>query len=898
MSVLSDLRFRLRALFQRRAMEQELDDELRFHFEKEVEKHRAAGLAEDEARRQVRLAFGGQSQVAEDCREARGIGLLNSVLRDMRYALRQMRKSPGFAATVIGTLALGIGAAAAMFTVVDHVLLQPTSYRHPTRLIALHESDGTRNWDVPWPDLRQWIEQSHSFQQIAFSTGFSGRNYLESDHAGIEINGAAVSANLFDTLGVKPQLGRGFVPEPPSFASRNAGLIVLSDVVWKEAFDGDPHILGQTVRINNTPYTVAGIMPAGFQYPAVTTVGPRAWVWVGFQLGPQDNGRDWKSDRFQVIARLRPGVSRAQAQTEMATIQRRIAAALTDLEERKEASLIRMQRYDSTLVNTDLRKALLALLAASGILWLIAAMNVTNLLLARSTARQREIAMRGALGAGRARIVQQMLVEGLIFSLSAAVLGAGLGLISVRLLGHELSERLPLPVPAAPDGSVLLALLGLTIFTALLSSTWPAWTAARSPIERALRQGGMQAGMGRRHHRIRGSLVSVEIALSLTLLVACGLLLRTLYSLRHVPLGYRTDHIVVAHLGIPSFRFAHRDMTQQLYVPLLQRAQHLPGVQAAALISAVPLGATFTIHFEMQLNSNTRIVSVMKAVTPDVQRVFGFKMAAGRFFNDQDTSNSQPVVVVNEAFARLYSPDKNNPNEIIGAKLLKMRNTPTVIVGILDDARQGTAVGQPSQPEADIDIRQLTPEVAFYHALEGIAMDLALRTSQPAVVMIPNLRQILHAASPELASANIATMDEIVEDSWASQRLAGHLLEIFGGSALLLCVAGLYGLLAYVVNQRTREIGVRVALGAPRNNVLWLVLRQAAAMLAVGVVVGVGLALDSGRLAQGFLYGVKPHDAWTLAGAAALLFVCGMLAAYLPARRAAGVDPMEALRSE
>lgn len=877
----------------------ELDAELDTHRRMAIADRIARGESPAEAEAAVNRELGNLPLAKDVARSTWGWLRLEGFVQDFRYAMRQIRRAPGFAVTVIGTLALGIAAAAAMFTVVDHILLQPTSYRDAARLVALHETDGSsREWNVPWPDLRRWIDQSHCFQQIAFVNVLGGRNYLEGAQSAMEVNGEQVSANLFDTLGVKPQLGRGFVPESPSFASRNAGLIVLSDVVWKEAFGRDPHILGETVRINNTPYTVAGVMPPGFQYPAVTTVGPHAWVWIGYQLGAQDSGRDWKSDRLQVIARLRPGVRQIQAETEMATIQKRIAAALSDPEERRESSQIRMQRYDSTLVDADLRKALVALFAASGILWLIAAVNVANLLLARGTARQREIAMRGALGAGRSRIVQQMFVEGMVFSLSACLLGAGLAITSVRLLGHELSQRLPLPVPATPDASILLALLGLAMLSALLSSAWPAWSAACAPIEPALRQGGLQTGVGRRHHRIRGGLVSVEVALSLTLLVACGLLLRTLYSLRHVPLGYRTDHIVVAHLDIPSFRFAHRDMAQQLYVPLLDRVQHLPGVQAAGLISVVPLANTFTIHFEMQLNSNQRIVSSMKAVTPDAQRVFGFKMAAGRFFNEQDTANSQPVVVVNEAFARLYSPDKNNPNEIIGAKLLKMRNAPTIIVGILDDARQGTAVAQPSQPEADIDIRQLTPDVAFYNALEGIAMDLALRTSRPAPDMIPSLRQILRQASPELAAANITTMDQIVEDSWASQRLAAHLLEIFGAAALLLSVAGLYGLLAFVVTQRTREMGVRIALGATRGHLLWLILRQAGLLLLMGVVAGSALALASGRLLRGFLYGVQAQDGWTLALAALALFLSEILAAYLPARRAASVDPMEALRAE
>jgi predicted permease len=455
---------------------------------------------------------------------------------------------------------------------------------------------------------------------------------------------------------------------------------------------------------------------------------------------------------------------------------------------------------------------------------------------------------------------------------------------------------LPVPAPATPDTWILLALLGLTIVSALMSTAWPALIAVRAPIEPALKQGGLQSGTARSHHRTRGALVSIEIALSLTLLVACGLLLRTIYSLRHVPLGYRTDHIIVATLDVPSFRFAGRSLDDVLYEPLLQRAQHLPGVESAGLMSEVPLGHTFHIMLTMLMNGND-IAATLKPVTPDIQKVFGFKMLAGRFFNAQDNANSQPVVLVNQAFARLYAPNKHDLNSILGLKLLNLRpNAPTQIVGVLEDTHQ-SAVAEPSEPEVEVCLCQITPESGFYQPFT-IAMDLAVRTQRPVSSMIPEIHAVLGQSTPELAHAPIATMDQIVEDSYGSQRLAAHLLEIFGFSAVILCVAGLYGLLAYVVTQRTREMGVRIALGAPRGNLLWMIMRQAGVMLLIGVAVGSGLALASDRLLRGFLYGVNAHDGWTLALAAILLFSCGMLAAYLPARRAARVDPMQALRAE
>ncbi len=878
----------------------ELDAELDAHLRMAIADRVARGESEADARAAAQRELGNIALSKDVTRATWGWLFLERLGQDVRYAFRQMRRSPGFAATVIGTLALGIGAAAAMFTVVDHVILQPVHYRDARRLVLLDESDGKspNGWGVPWLDLQEWMQQSHSFQQIAFSSGLSlggGRNYLEGPSSSFEINGNAVSSNLFATLGVQPELGRAFTPETPRYgATQNAGLVVLSDAVWRQAYGADKSILGRTVKINASSFTIIGVMPPGFNYPA--TGSRSAQVWTALQLDDHDKGRGWESERYAVIARLRPGVTLAAASAEMQTIQKRVVTAYTDPEEKQNYGQVSIQNYGDSLVDADLRKALLALLAAAGVLWLIAAVNVTNLLLARSTARQREIAMRGALGASRWRVVQQMLVEGLVLSGIAAALGAAIAFTSVKLLAHELTQQLPLRIPAAPNAWILAALLALTITSAVMSTAWPALMSVRAPIEPALRSGGMQAGTGRRHHRMRGALVSIEIAMSLTLLVACGLLLRTINSLRHVPLGYRTDHIVVAHLNIPRFRFTGQNMLQVLYQPILERAQHLPGVQTAGLISEVPLANSFNIQLTLRMNGDD-IAAGLKTVSPTLQQIFGFRMLAGRFFSNDDSPTSQPVVVVNPAFAHLYAPNKHDPNSILGTKVWSLqKDQPLHVVGVIDNFHQ-KSIAEASQPEVEVCLCQITPTASIYQ-VSTMAMDLAIRTERSTSQVIPEIRDILRQSSPELAGADITTMDQIVEDSYGSQRLAAHLLEIFGLSALLLCVAGLYGLLAYVVTQRTREMGVRIALGAGRGNLLWLVLRQAGVMLLIGVAAGSGLAYASARLINGFLYGVKAHDGWTLAAAAILLFSSGMLAAYLPARRASRVNPMEALRAE
>ena len=870
---------------------------MREHLAERVDDLVREGVPREEAEYRARREFGNVTQIEEQGREVWQWPRVESLWADVKYALRQMKRSPGFAATAIGTLALGIGAAAAMFTVVDHVLLQPLPYRDPGRLVTMdeHGSDPRFRNSTPWVDLTQWRAASRSFEDIAFSEGMRGRAYIQGNSDSLQVAGQEVSENLFALLGVKPAIGPGFVAEEPKMgAAKNHGSIVLSHSVWESAFAENRNIVGRVVRVNDEPYTVVGVMPAGFAYPLGGA--PFGQVWTAIELGTKDQGRDNDAEYYDVIARLRPGVKVSAAQAEMTTIQKQVATGYKDAEARADHTLVDVTQYGSSLVEEDVKKALLALLAAAGVLWLIASVNVTNLLLARATARQREVAMRGALGASRTRLLQQMLVEGLLLSGCAAVLGIGLALLAVKVTGSVAPIHLNVDFSTAVDWRILAGLCGLTVLTAVVASAWPALMAAWAPIEPALKQGGQQTGAGRRHNRLRSGLVAVEVAMSLTLLVACGLLLRTIYTLRHVPLGYRTDHIIVANLAIPSYRFTDKSVETGLYQPLLQRAQQLHGVDAAGMISEVPLGQTFNIMFSMRMNGG-EVTAGLKTASPDIQKIFGMKMLAGRFFTKEDTPTSQGVVVVNPAFAREYAPNKHDWNSLLGLTVWNLRKgMPGKIVGVLEDERQ-TAVAKPSQPEIEVCLCQITPASGIYQP-STIAMDLAVRTERPTAEMIPELRDLLKQASPELANSKFETMDQIVEDSFGSQRLAAHLLEVFGGSALLLCVAGLYGLLAYVVSQRTRELGLRIALGAQRGNLLWLVLRQASGMLLAGVAVGLVLAWVAGRLVRGFLYGVQAHDAWTLAGAAVVLFASGMVAAYVPAQRAAEVNPMEALRAE
>jgi predicted permease len=393
--------------------------------------------------------------------------------------------------------------------------------------------------------------------------------------------------------------------------------------------------------------------------------------------------------------------------------------------------------------------------------------------------------------------------------------------------------------------------------------------------------------------------------MSVVLLVGCGLLLRTILAMRQVSLGYRTDHIIVADIVIPAYKYEGKNMTTDLYQPLVERIERMPQVEAAALTTAVPLGKRFPILFEFAADEKDPdsmrledLVAQFRAVGPGLQRVFGFRMLRGRFFNESDSATSEPVVVVNRAFVKAYFGDNRDPGYAVGQELLSYgKDKLAHIIGVIDDERQSSVLEQ-SKPEIEVCIPQITPESTFYGTAEGLAMNIALRTARRPSEIIPELRNVFRSASPELASSTFTTMDQVLEDSYGDRSLASHLLQFFGASALFLCVGGLYGLLAYLVTQRTRELGVRLALGAQRRQMIWLILRHATLILLLGSIIGLAISFIGARVVANLLYGVNAHDAWTIMAATLLLVVAGMSAAYVPARRAANVNPMEALRSE
>jgi predicted permease len=897
------MRFSFRLFTRRQA---EIDEEIQAHLRMDTEARRDPGESAEQARASAIREFGNVALIKDVTRETWGWIWLERFGQDLRYALRQLKRSPIFTLSVVATLSIGLGATAAMFTVIDHVLLRPLPYRDSAQLVEIKESGkkGVAGCCPPFLDIRQWRERSHSLKEVAFYGANKHTSFLDGKTGSLRVNSPQISTNLFNTLGVRPAIGRSFEGQSDGAAlAGEAHTLILSDMVWRAAYGGDTNILGKTVKLNGESYVVIGVMPRGFTFPFG---GADLLVWTPIVIGENDTIRTRNvTPNYWAIARLEPNISIDSAESELRVIQSDVVKAYTDPYDRERISSIKLQRYDDSLVGSDTRKSLLALFGASGVLWLIACVNGASLMLARSTSRQREIAVRGALGASRWRIVQQLAVEGLLLSGLSSMVGLGLSMLLLALFEHGLTTQFHVHEKMTTNTSVLGLLVGLTVISALVCSVWPAMVAARAAIEPALRQGGMQNSSGLAQYRSRSLLIVMQIAMSLLLLVGCGLLLRTIYALRHVPLGFRTDHIIVANMTIPAYKFSGADMTAELYQPLVDRVKHMPGVQSASLMTEVPLGKTFDMEFTFEPEGNSaaevrrRDMTVQfRAVGPEMQLVFGFRMLKGRFFNTGDTPSSLPVVVVNRAFVKSYFGGDEAPEKILGESLFSYgKNKRAVVVGVLDDERQ-VSIAQQSQPEIEVCIPQITPDSGFYKSAEGLAMDLAIRTEQNPSAMIPELRELMRSASPELADSTFTTMDQVVEDSYGNQQLAAKLLIAFGGAALLLCLTGIYGLLAYLVTHRTKELGVRIALGAKRGDVMWLVLRQASWMLLAGVSLGLILAYTSSVLLKTFLYDIAPHDPWTMGAASLLLLAGGLVASYLPAKRAAEVDPIQALRSE
>ena len=821
---------------------------------------------------------------------------METLLQNLRYAFRTLRNSPGFAAVAILTLALGIGANTAIFSVVNAVLLQPLSYPNPDRLVELELTSPQGNGDVTSiPKFNVWREQTDVFDAVAaYDFSGPGINLTGGDRPEL-IKGIHVSADYFRVFGAPVALGRTFTTEE----DRPGGpaVVVISNGLWRNRFGGDPGVLNRTIDLGQEPYTIIGVLGPAY------TGDPKSDIWM--PLKPDPNSVD-QGHYLRATARLKPGVTLAQAQAAMKHAAEEFKRKFPGSPVMGPgASFTAVPLRDSVI--GDVRFGLLLLFGAVGFVLLIACANVANLLMARATIRRREIAIRSALGAGRARLMWQLLTESLLLSLAGGVLGLGLGYVGVRALLAINPSDIPRVgeqgAGVALDWRVLLFTLLASILTGILFGLVPALSTSRSDINSTLRESGARSGTGLRHNKARAVLVITEMALALVLLVGAALLIRTFGALRGVNPGFDARNVLLMEMSLNGGRFEKAAGVDQLEREGRRRIESLPGVTAAAITCCVPLeggfGLPFTIEGRPLTNGPYHGGATWLTMSPHYFDVFRIPLVSGRVFTDQDNGAAERVVIINQALAREYWPK----GDALGARISigkgvgpEFDEPPRQIIGIVADVCEG-ALSRPPDQIMYVPFAQVNDGVI---ALNNriIPVTWTVRTKLQPFSLSADVQRELREASGGLPVAHIRSMQQVVGESTARNDFYMTLLTIFAGVALLLAAIGVYGLMAYSVQQRTQEIGVRMALGASPQQVRRMVVTQGMQLALVGVVIGVGSALGLTRLMSSLLYGVKPWDPITILLVAVLLSGVTLLATYLPARRASRVDPMVALRYE
>jgi len=805
-------------------------------------------------------------------------------LQDVKYGLRMLLKSPGFTTAAVLALALGVGVNTAIFSIVNGILLRPLPYHESSRLLSLAEinpSEGPESFPVSAPNFVDWKRQSQVFENMAaYRSGSSaGFNLTGIGTEPERIQGVAVSANLFSTLGINPLHGRAFQPEEDREGS--AKVVILSDSLWQRRFGSDPNILGKTLTMNGKSHQVVGVMPPAFEFPVQTS---KVELWVPLVLSQEDLGESMRGlHKLSVVARLKQGVTQGQAEAEMVTIASRLQQQYPESNANKTARVVPLLNE----VVGNIRPALFILLGAVGCVLLIACANVANLLLARASARKKEVAIRTALGASRLCIIRQLLTE----SVMLALLGGALGLLLARLGTGFLIAVSPDSIPRLREVGMDMRVLGFTILISLITGVVfglaPALQSSKTDLNEALKEGGGKASAGVQRNRIRSVLVISEVAIALLLLISAGLLIKSFLNLHKVSPGFNPQNVVTMRVPLPESKYSEPPQARAFYQDLLGRVKALPGVQSAGVTSSIPLtGWNSIFGFEIPgrpAAPGQTLEAEFIAISPDYMSAMGIPLLRGRLLSDNDSKATPGVILINETMAR-----RHWRNEEAVGKQIKVGPSMREIVGVVSDVKQdGLNAESRDQMYASI-----------YQVPSPASKILVVRTSNDPRNLIPFLRNQVLAVDHDQPVTSIRTMEEVLAESLAKPRLYMILLGVFGAVALVLAAIGIYSVLAYSVTQRTHEIGIRLALGAVPRDVIRLVVGQGMVLALIGIVIGLVAALLLSRTMSSLIYGISSTDLTIFGGIPIILAVVALLACFIPARRATKISPIIALRYE
>jgi predicted permease len=896
MTLWNSFRSWLRATSRRSRMEREMDSELRFHIEAFAEDLTEGGVSREEALRRARIAFGGIERVKAEAREARGMLFLESFVQDVRYGLRNLRKSPGFALVVVLTLALGMAANTAIFSVVNAVLLSSLPYADAHRLVLVKEvlpNAGAQPVTVSGPDIPHIQKLNHVFAGVAgfrlWTYEFSGKDEPE------RVTADRVGSDLFGVLGVQPIAGRAFTREEEAAGHQ---VVILTYGIWQRRFGGQSTILGQTVNLDRKPYTIVGVMPQSFVFPLPgMSQGPSADLLVPLGLTKEELSDVADSFDYSVVARLKPGIALAEANADLQLVARGVLDTYQQWARDAHQSLgdFRLAMVALPLrdeVTGPLKPMLLMLMGAVGFVLLIACVNVANLLMMRTAARQKEMAVRLAIGAGRLRLVRQLLVEGLLLAFLGGGLGLGMAFWFKKALVAGIPVSIPQFHPIEISWGVLLFTLLLVSVAGLGFGALPALWASRTDLHPALKDNGRGTSEGPDHRHLRASLVVVEVALSVILLIGAGLLVRSFQRVLNTNPGFRPQHVLTASIDLPPAEYAKDKQVIAFYRQLTDRLASAPGVVAAGGSTDLPLLGAWTHAFTPEGYSEPPGAGMNmcnhSVIYGDYLQAIGVPLLKGRYFSEQDGPESPHVLIVSAALAKRYWPREDPLGKRLKWGAPESTDPWMTVVGVVGDVKQGPL-------DSQIALHTYEP----YAQLGALtSLRIAVRGAGDPAGLAAAVRTAAWSLDRQLALGSVRTMDQVISRSTASRRFSLSVLGSFAALALLLAAIGIYAVLAYSVARRRHEIGVRMAMGAGRGHVVRLVLRQGLGVTAIGIAFGVLGALGLTRFLQSLLYEVQPSDPRTFLLVLVLLVCVAIAASYLPARRATRVDPMVALRYE